>query len=112
MDPVLDGKIFAGVSNTADGDVGAATRFHYHQDGATIWAEYAGGAVARGYLVGTRFGAELTFRYVHIDTAGETASGRCVSQIVERADGNLEMHETWAWESREGSGVSVVAEVT
>ncbi|MEJ3656951.1 hypothetical protein WEH80_28720 [Actinomycetes bacterium KLBMP 9759] len=112
MDPVIDGKIFAGVSNTGDGDVGAATRFHYHQDGTTVWAEYAGGAVARGYLVGSRNGAELAFRYVHIDMAGETASGRCVSRVVERADGRIELHETWAWESREGAGESVVAEIT
>jgi hypothetical protein len=36
---VLDGRIFAGVSNSADGDVGNATRFAYRQDGHTIWAE-------------------------------------------------------------------------
>ncbi len=33
-------------------------RFDYHQDGATVWAEYAGGrgAIVRGHLVGTRTG--------------------------------------------------------
>jgi hypothetical protein len=107
----LDGRAFLGVSNSADGDVGGETRFHYHQDGAVVWAEYAGGAVVRGYLVGTRTGAELTFRYVHLDRDGATASGRCTSRIVVAPDGRLELHEEWAWESRPGSGRSVVAEV-
>jgi hypothetical protein len=108
---VLDGRIFAGVSNSADGDVGNATRFAYRQDGHTIWAEYGGGAVVRGYLVGTRAGAELAFRYVHLDRDGHTAGGRCTSRIVVRPDGLLELHEEWAWESRPGTGRSVVAEV-
>ena len=100
-----------GVSNSDDGTVDSDTRFTYHQDGDTVWAEYAGGAVARGFLVGTRTGNELEFRYVHLGRDGTTASGRCRSWIVVRADGLLELHEEWAWESRPGSGRSVVAEV-
>lgn len=113
MDPrgvTLDGVVFVGVSNTGTGDVDASTRFAYHQDGATIWAEYAGGSVARGFLVGTRDGAELSFRYVHLDTAGRTASGRCTSRIAVAASGLLELHEDWAWESQPGTGHSVVAQ--
>jgi hypothetical protein len=111
MDQGLDGRTFIGVSNSADGDVDGETRFAYRQDGGTIWAEYAGGAVVRGYLVGTRRGDELTFRYVHLDRDGRTASGRCTSRVVVRADGLLELHEEWAWESRPGTGRSVVAEL-
>lgn len=114
MDPrdaPLDGVVFAGVSNSADGDVGTATRFTYHQDGAVVWAEYGGGDVVRGYLVGTRDGAQLQFRYVHVDAAGATASGRCSSEIVIGAAGGVELHEDWAWESRPGTGRSVVAQI-
>jgi hypothetical protein len=110
-DVVLDGRVFAGVSNSADGDVGSGTRFTYRQDGDVVWAEYGGGAVVRGFLVGTRIRDELDVRYVHLDRDGLTASGRCSSQIVVRPDGLLELHEEWAWESRPGAGRSVVAEV-
>ncbi|WP_246633801.1 hypothetical protein [Pseudonocardia nigra] len=110
-DAVIDGRVFAGVSNSADGDVDARTRFHYRQDGDTVWADYHGGAVARGFLVGTRSGAELRFRYVHLDADGRTASGRCTSQIVVGSDGLLELHEDWAWKSQPGAARSVVAEV-
>ncbi|UNI17051.1 hypothetical protein JDV02_003431 [Purpureocillium takamizusanense] len=46
-----DGKTFRSTSNTANGEVGAETTFHYHQDGDIVWAEYAGGSVVRGSLV-------------------------------------------------------------
>lgn len=107
----LDGRTFASTGNTADGEVGPATRFHYRQQGATIWADYAGGEIVRGHLVGTRAGDELDFRYVHLNTSGETATGHCVTRIETLPDGHLRLHETWTWESRPGSGHSTIEEL-
>jgi hypothetical protein len=107
----LDGRTLAGVSNTGPGDVGATTLFHYHEAGGAVWAEYAGGAVRRGYLVGTREGDRLDFRYVHLADDGATASGHCTSRVEVLADGRVRLHEDWEWESRAGSGHSVVEEV-
>jgi hypothetical protein len=42
---------------------------------------------------------------------GTTATGRCESRIEALADGRLRLHETWAWESQEGAGTSVVEEI-
>ncbi|MFI0809911.1 hypothetical protein [Streptomyces echinatus] len=108
----LDGLTFAPVSDQAPGQVGTRTRFAYHEEAGGIWAEYAGGDVVRGYLVGTREGDRLDFRYVQLRTDGTTASGHCVSTVVEPADGRLRLEETWEWESRPGSGTSVVEQVT
>ncbi|MFF0990826.1 hypothetical protein [Kocuria nitroreducens] len=107
---VLDGRTFVGVSNAADGDVGADTVFAYRQEGDLVWAEYAGGSVRKGFLVGTRTGDALNFRYSHLDSAGETAGGACTSRIEVLGDGRVRLHETWAWESRPGTGRSVVEE--
>ncbi len=107
----IDGKVFVGVSNSGAGDVDASTRFTYHQDGRSVWAEYSGGLVERGHLVGSRDGDELAFRYVHLDTEGRTANGRCTSRITVLVDGRIRLEEDWAWESREGSGRSVVEEL-
>jgi hypothetical protein len=54
----------------------------------------------------------LSFRYVHLTTDGETASGRCVSRLELQSDGRLKMYETWSWDSKPGSGTSVVEEVS
>lgn len=39
----LEGKIFRSTKNTANGEAGAETIFHYHQVDDVVWAEYAGG---------------------------------------------------------------------
>ncbi|MFF1404241.1 hypothetical protein [Streptomyces sp. NPDC058294] len=112
MSRSLDGLHFAPVADQAPGQVGTRTRFAYHEDDGAIWAGYAGGDVVRGHLVGTREGDRLDFRYVQLRTDGTTASGHCVSTVVERSDGRLRLEEAWEWESRPGSGTSVVEQVT
>ncbi|WP_328222805.1 hypothetical protein [Streptomyces sp. NBC_00310] len=107
----LDGLVLAHVADQAPGQVGTRTRFAYHEKDGEIWAEYAGGDVVRGHLVGTRAGDRLDFRYVQLKTDGATASGHCVSQVSELPDGRVRLEETWEWESRPGSGTSVVEQV-
>ncbi|WP_262103584.1 hypothetical protein [Arthrobacter sp. Marseille-P9274] len=108
---VIDGKQFAPVANTASGEVGATTVFHYHQDGKVIWAEYSGGAVVRGYLVGTRSGDRMSFRYSHLNIDLQTASGVCETRIAVLDDGRVQFRETWQWESRPEHGTSIVEEL-
>lgn len=108
----LEGRRFRSVANSDGGDVGGATAFSYHQDGTVIWAVYAGGVVRLGHLVGTRSGDQLDFRYAHLTTDGATAGGHCRSRIEVLPDGRLRLHETWEWESRAGTGTSIVEEVT
>ncbi|MFJ8935559.1 hypothetical protein ACIRL0_07535 [Streptomyces sp. NPDC102365] len=107
----LDGLVLAPVADQAPGQVGTRTRFSYHERDGVIWAEYAGGDVVRGHLVGTREGDRLDFRYVQLKTDGTTSSGHCASQVAESPDGRVRLAETWEWESQEGRGTSVVEEV-
>jgi ADP-ribose pyrophosphatase YjhB (NUDIX family) len=110
--PSLDGRIFADVTAAHAGDVGADTRFQYHEErDGTVWARYAGGTITLGFLVGTRSGDRLDFRYSHVTADGTTASGHCQSSIEVLDDGRLRLHETWQWESRDGSGTSTVEEI-
>jgi hypothetical protein len=109
--PSLDGRKFNAVADTVGGEVETATSFTYHERDGEIWAEYAGGRIRRGYLVGTRTGDRLDFRYTQLNTAGETNTGHCVSTVETLADGRLRLNEKWEWESRTGSGTSTVEEV-
>ncbi|MFI7348584.1 hypothetical protein ACIBSR_20240 [Streptomyces sp. NPDC049936] len=108
----LDGLVLAPVTDQAPGQVGTRTRFTYHERDGAIWADYAGGDVVRGHLVGTRAGDRLDFRYVQLRTDGSTASGHCVSTVLELPDGRVRLEESWEWESRPGRGTSVVEQVT
>ncbi|MER7806466.1 hypothetical protein [Streptomyces sp900116325] len=107
----LDGLVLAPVADQAPGQVGTRTRFTYHEQKGVIWADYAGGDVVRGHLVGTRTGDRLDFRYIQLKQDGTTSSGHCVSTVVHLADGRVRLEERWEWESQEGSGTSVVEEL-
>jgi hypothetical protein len=108
----LDGRRLRDVTADPAGDVGRETVFEYHEEpGGMVWARYEGAMVRRGYLVGTREGDELDFRYVHLTAEGRTASGRCHSRIELLDDGRLRLHETWEWESQPGSGTSTLEEI-
>jgi hypothetical protein len=108
-----DGKVFRPASNTPNGQVGDDTRFHYHQSGNIVWAEYAGGSIEKGSLIATvQADNSLDMRYHHVDKSGVLMTGRCSSRPVTLSDGRLQMHETWQWTSGDmSSGTSVLEEV-
>lgn len=105
----LDGRVFVDATPAPAGDVGIGTEFEYHEEGDLVWARYQGGAVRLGYLVGTRAGDVLQFRYTHVTIEGQAASGRCESRVVSDGD-RLRLEESWTWESKPGSGVSTLVE--
>ncbi|GGO24759.1 hypothetical protein [Micromonospora parathelypteridis] len=111
MTSSLDGRRFAAVADVVAGEVGTETVFAYHERAGEVWAEYTGGSIRRGHLVGTREGDRLDFRYVQLNIDGQTSSGHCVSAVSVLPDGRLRLHETWSWESRSGSGSSVLEEL-
>ena len=104
---------FASVSNTANGEVSAATVFEYHQDGALVWANYSGGSIVYGTLIAKVDAQDcLDMRYQHLNAAGELMTGRCLSTPELLPDGRLRMHEQWQWTSGDGSaGTSVIEEL-
>jgi hypothetical protein len=108
--PSLDGRVFA----TADSGGGVATdetKFRYAEQDDVVTAIYEGGPIRRGFLVGTRSGDALDFRYVQLHTDGSTASGHCATELELLPDGRVQLNEMWEWESREGSGRSVEVEL-
>lgn len=108
-----DGKTFGSSANTANGEVGADTRFHYHQQGNIVWAEYSGGSIVRGSLIATvQADDSLDLRYHHVNTSGELMTGKCHSTPEMLPDGRLRMHEIWQWTAGDhSSGESTIEEI-
>jgi hypothetical protein len=105
-----DGRTFRSLANSAGGDVGAETTFHYRQSGDLVWATYQGGAVTFGTLLATVDAAGvLEMRYQH-RAGGAWKSGRCQSRPELLPDGRLRLHERWQW-TEGGEGSSVIEEV-
>jgi lipid-A-disaccharide synthase-like uncharacterized protein len=108
-----EGRVFAGVENTANGDVDSGTRFKYRQDGDVLWAEYQGPTIRKGTLTGRELtDGTLDFTYQHVSNTGEIRTGRCSSRPEVLADGRIRLHETWRWTNGDQSaGHSIVEEV-
>ncbi len=100
-------------SNSANGEVSAATVFHYHQQGDIVWATYSGGAIRFGTLVATVDATGcLDMRYQHVNERGELMTGQCHSSPTILTDGRLRLREHWKWTSGDHSaGVSEIEEV-
>lgn len=108
----LDGRRFQAVSNSAAGEVGDGTIFHYHQDGLLVWANYNGGSIVRGHLIATLTSdATLDMRYHHVNLSGELMTGICNSRVEVLTDGLYRLHESWQWTCGTGAtGESVLEE--
>ena len=107
----LDGKTFRVSEMGHQGEASASTAFEYHESGDLVWARYEGGAVRLGFLVGTRDGDRLDFRYSQLNETGETSNGHCSSTISVLPDGRLRLAEDWVWESKVGAGTSAIEEI-
>lgn len=69
---------------------------HYHQDGDLVWAEFSGGAVRLGRLVGgCRPDGVIDAAYCMLTTGGETVAGACVSTPTVLPDGRVRLTERW-----------------
>jgi hypothetical protein len=106
----LDGVRMRAVRTAGAGEVDADTLFTFTQEGSTVWAHYAGGAVQVGYLVGRLASGRLSFRYSQVDRRGAVHGGRSVCDIEVLPDGRVRLLEHFQWESREGSGTNVLEE--
>lgn len=108
-----DRRKFISKMNSENGEVSEQTLFTYHQDGNLLWAEYSGGDILKGSLIGNVLDkGELDFVYQHMNLSMQIKTGKChsVPKILE--DGKLELSEQWEWTSGDYSkGESLLIEV-
>ncbi|KAA3611412.1 MAG: hypothetical protein DWQ01_04800 [Planctomycetota bacterium] len=107
----MDGKRMNVPITGSSGQSNADTVFHFHQEGSTVTAHYAGGTVVHGYLVGLLHGDQLEFRYAQLDTNGKLYGGHSVCELEMTSSGRIRMYEHFEWDSQEGSGTNVFEEL-
>ncbi len=109
----LDNKSFKSQSNSDNGEVSAETIFQYRQVGDIIFAEYKGGEIIKGHLLGKVIdGAYLEFRYHHINKNMELMTGKCTSYPEINSAGKMILKEHWQWTCKDNSkGESTIIEI-
>ncbi len=106
-------KVFRPVANTANGETSSETQFHYQQSGNILTAEYTGGKIIQGHLIGlVDADGKIDMRYHQVNIHGELMTGICKSIPELLPNGKIRLHETWEWTSGDCSkGNSVLEEV-
>ena len=109
-----DGRRFVPKMNSDNGEVSGQTCFIYHQNGSLLWAEYSGGEILKGSLVGTvKHNGELDFVYHHMNKCMKIKTGKCHSMPAVLSDGRLELSEKWEWTCDDYSkGESILTEMS
>lgn len=112
-DICYDGRRFIPKMNSENGEVSEQTTFTYHQNGKLLWADYSGGDILRGSLIGTvSINGELDFVYHHMNQDMQIKTGKCHSVPTVLEDGRIELSEKWEWTSGNYSeGESLLVEV-
>lgn len=112
MDFNLNNKQFKSLANSDNGEVSDETIFHYFQEGNLIWAEYYGGDIQKGFLVGKIVNNQLQFTYQHVNQTFEIMTGKCNSLPEITSEGKIRLTETWEWTCKDFSkGTSVLIEM-
>jgi len=107
----LDGLLMNATATAAQGMIGVDTLFRFRQSGERVWADYAGGRVAAGYLVGIARGAELAFRYCQMGHDGTLDGGHSTCRLERLDDGRMQIRERFQWESRPGAGENTITQL-
>ena len=109
----LDGKFFQSIENSENGEVSSETIFHYHQNNEIVSADYKGGNIRKGHLLGKMFtNGNLEFTYQHINIEGNLMLGQCISTLSVLPDGRYKYHENWQWINGDKSkGTSQIIEI-
>lgn len=107
------GRLFRVVSVTGKSDTNSETIFKYSQKDDVVTAEYSGGNIRYGHLIGViNSDGNVSARYHHVTDDGELMTGICDTRH-EMLDGNkMRLHEKWQWTSGDkSSGTSVLEEI-
>jgi hypothetical protein len=105
-------KKFRPISTTENGETSNETLFHYKQTGNMLTAEYSGGMIKYGHLIGLvdELG-NITMRYHQINENDELMTGICFSTPEILENGKIRLHENWEWTSGDQSkGTSIIEE--
>lgn len=107
----LNGLTMNAVETDKNGVIGVDTIFKFKQDGTFVSAEYAGGKIRQGFLIGINSGRGLTFRYCQLETDCTLNSGESKCKLEIGNNGLVRIIENFEWASRAGSGRNIIQEL-
>ncbi len=96
-----------------NGVVNHHTIFSFKQESNKVSAEYAGGLIVKGYLVGLLRHDQLEFSFCQLQSNGRLDNGISTATVDFLPDGRLRLIEKFTWHSRHGeSGTNIFEQIS
>ena len=100
------------IETSSKGVINTETIFIFSQTGDHVHAEYSGGPIAMGFLVGRLENDELNFSYCQMQDDGRLDAGTSCGRFSLGAGGKIRMVEQFEWKSRPGEmGINIFQEL-
>jgi len=109
----LDGIKMNVIKTAENGVVNHETIFYFSQKDGIVSADYQGGKIAKGFLVG-KFPTpnQLEFSYCQMQIDGKLDNGVSTCQLSKNENGKITLTEHFEWKSRPGEfGTNVFQEL-
>jgi hypothetical protein len=109
----LDGIKMNVIKTAENGVVNHETIFLFSQKEGIVSAEYQGGKISKGFLVGKlSTPAQLEFSYCQMQIDGKLDNGVSTCQLSKNENGKITLTEHFEWKSRPGEfGTNVFQEL-
>ena len=100
------------IKTAEQGVVNEDTIFDFKQTENFVSAEYSGGHILKGFLVGTVEGNHFQFNYCQKQIDGKLDNGASICEVTKNENGRIRIIERFEWESRPGeTGVNIFEEI-
>ena len=100
------------VKTSPSGVVDQDTVFTFSERQKIVSAEYHGGRILEGFLVGRNAGNRLDFSYCQLQVDGKIDCGISTGVLSLTEEGKIRMTESFEWKSRKGkTGRNVFEEI-
>lgn len=110
----LNGRVFVPVHNTVGGAVTDATKFIFQQKNTQVTADYSGGDIESGHIVGRFLNPDTAELVYHCLTqSGELKAGQAKAKFSVSEHGRLCIDMQWQWlNGDQTAGTSHYEEIT
>ena len=99
----LDGVKMNVIKTAENGVVNHETIFRFSQKDEVVSAEYQGGKILKGFLVGKlSIQNQLEFSYCQMQVDGKLDNGVSICQLSQNEKGKIILTEHFEWKSRPG----------
>ena len=98
MNLSLDNRVFCPVENSENGVVNNKTRFHFWQEGMVFYADYFGGDVREGHIIGQftdEMQGDMLYHCLTTNKHLKAGKARAVFSVME--DERLAFELDWEW---------------